>query len=83
MAARYKYAAVGVVVCVAAAPHDQFCRNWGQQGGAYCNAAWDVPHGPHSDTGRITFVSTASIAVSTSSSSGTMLTPDWSFMPIG
>lgn len=54
-------------LCVVATPsHDQFCRDW-ERRGAYCDTPWDPPHGPHSDTGRIIFVSTGSVAVSTSS----------------
>ena len=46
-----KCAAVGMLCwCgVAAANHDQYCRDWGQQRGAYCDGAWDMPHGPHND----------------------------------
>jgi len=74
-----KCAAVGVIcLCaVAVAPHDQFCEQ--QHRPTYCNLAWDIPHGPESETvqGHITFVSTGSTTISTSSStSSAMLNPD-------
>ena len=44
-----KCAAVGVICCVAVTHRDLFCQDWGRQLGAYCNEAWDVPHGPDND----------------------------------
>jgi hypothetical protein len=65
-----KCAAVGVIcLCVAATSHGQFCEQ--QHRPTYCNPTWDLPHGPESETvqGHITFVSTGSTIISTSSSS--------------
>jgi hypothetical protein len=45
-----KCAALGVIcLCAVAATsqHDQFCEQ--QHRPAYCNLAWDLPHGPHND----------------------------------
>jgi hypothetical protein len=66
-----KCAAVGVVcLCVAAMSHGQFCEQ--QHRATYCNPAWDLPHGPHSDQPTINWVRT--VVSSTSSSSTAMET---------
>jgi hypothetical protein len=61
-----KTAAVGVISwsVVALGHHDQFCRDWHQHRGAYCQGVWDLPHGPHGDQ-RPTQQAFASIASST------------------
>jgi hypothetical protein len=67
-----KCVAVGMVCwgLGAAGYHDQFCRDWGQQRGAYCDGAWDMPHGPHNDQ-RPFDQQRGPTIVSTSSSNGT------------
>jgi hypothetical protein len=66
-----KCAAVGLGCwCVVAlANHDQFCGDWGQHRGAYCDAAWDMPHGPHNDQPINWVRGLATVVSSTSSSS--------------
>jgi hypothetical protein len=58
---------LGCWCVVVTSHHDQFCRGWGRRV-AYCDTPWDLAHGPHSDTGRITFIASISGGVSTSSS---------------
>jgi hypothetical protein len=72
-----KCAALGVVCfcAVAAAPHDQFCEQ--QHRPTYCNLAWDLPHGPHSDHQPIKWVRSHATVISSTSSSSTMLNPDF------